>query len=83
MYLLPPVAAFLSPLACSGKSTTDDDSQRVLAMNPVTGEKKEFSDEDAVPTGWVTCSNGTCPTLPQCEGLDEQACLLRADGGKR
>lgn len=52
----------------------------VTAINPLTGEEREFADETEVPEGWIVCSSAeTCPSPRACAELDEASCLARTD----
>jgi hypothetical protein len=51
----------------------------VLAMNPATGEAREFATQGDVPDGWVTCDENGCPAPLPCGDVDESACIVRAD----
>ncbi|MGE0792033.1 MAG: hypothetical protein AB7S26_40540 [Sandaracinaceae bacterium] len=52
----------------------------VTAVNPLTGEEREFASDADVPTGWIVCASAeTCPPPRDCEVLDEVSCLSRPD----
>ena len=52
----------------------------VFAINPLTGEVRQFPSEGEVPAGWVACSGeDSCPEPNPCAGLDEASCLARTD----
>lgn len=64
-----------SMFGCQGTST----SESVLAMNPATGEEREFDSPSDVPEGWVTCADDACPDPLPCAQIDESACTVRSD----
>ena len=69
-----------STLAISaGCNPTDATDEGVTALNPSTGEVREFEDAESVPDGWVQCDDGGCPEPDACGTLDESACLVRED----
>ncbi len=52
----------------------------VFAVNPQTGEKKEFASDEEVPPGWAACaSEDECPDPLACDELPEAACVERED----
>lgn len=71
------ICSALGAFACANDSSPGDRS--VLAVNPLTGEQKEFPDEGEVPSGWKVCEDDVCPEPVACTELDESSCLVRED----
>lgn len=52
----------------------------VTALNPLTGETRQYEAADEVPAGWVVCADAaSCPTPRSCDALGEASCLTRPD----
>ncbi|MFK7990781.1 MAG: hypothetical protein AB8I08_32475 [Sandaracinaceae bacterium] len=52
----------------------------VTALNPLTGETRQYDVEADVPAGWIVCADAeSCPAPRACDGLGEASCLTRPD----
>ncbi|OIP41343.1 MAG: hypothetical protein AUK47_06445 [Deltaproteobacteria bacterium CG2_30_63_29] len=70
----------VASLALSACTNEDDPKSSTFAINPLTGELKEFASADQVPDGWATCpSESECPAPVACSEVPEAACMVRSD----
>jgi len=74
------VLSALFTVAVLGGCTSSHGEAGVFAINPLTGEIREFASEGEVPAGWATCDSAeTCPSPVGCVDLTEDQCLARSD----